>query len=249
VAASSIAPADAVVEIGPGHGALTRALLRRARHVTAVELDAVLCERLAAELGPEDRLTLVRDDFLRWPLPRGPYKVFANVPFAHTAAIVRRLTEAPAPPEDAWLIVDAGAARRFAGHPYGPETLRSLLLKPGWHVEVLRELAPTDFEPPPRARPALLWASRRGRPLVPPGQREAWRAFVTAARARRAPSVREALRGWLTGAQLAREAQRLRFQRDAPVSSLGFDQWLGLFRGLRARAPAGGARPARRRRR
>jgi hypothetical protein len=61
---------------------------------------------------------------------------------------------------------------------------------------------------------------------------------VTTARARRAGSVRGALRGLLTPPQLTQEARRLRFHPDAPVAALAFDQWLGLFRGFAARADA-----------
>ena len=236
MSASSIRATDAVVEIGPGRGALTRALLRRAGHVTAVELDPRLCEALAARLGPSPRLRVVQADFLEWPLPRGPYKVFANVPFARTAAIVRRLTGARPAPRDVHLVVERGAALRFAGRPYADETLRSLLLAPWWHVEVLRELRPTDFEPPPSVPAALLWLAPRERALVDAAQAPLYRAFVRTARARRAASVRRALRGLLTPAQLRREARLLRFDRDAPVASLGFRQWLGLFRGFAARA-------------
>lgn len=236
VAASAITAADHVVEIGPGRGALTRALLRRAGRVTAVELDPVLCDALARGLGASPQLTLVRGDFLAWPLPRGPYKVFANPPFAHTAAIVRRLTEARPRPRDVHLVVERGAALRFAGRPYADETLRSLLLAPWWHVEVLRELRPADFDPPPPVHAALLWLAPRERPLVDASEAPLYRAFVRTARARRAPSVRAALRGLLTPAQLRREARLLRLALDAPVASLDFRQWLGLFRGFAARA-------------
>jgi 23S rRNA (adenine-N6)-dimethyltransferase len=200
--------------------------------VTALEIDPVLCGALERELGSA-RLTVVRGDFLRWPLPRGPYKVFASPPFARTAAIVRRLTEAANPPQDAYLVVEDGAARRFAGAPFAEETLRSLWLKPWWHVEILREIRADEFEPPPRARCALFWAARRPRPLLEPGEAEEWRDFVAASRARAHASLRGALRGAFSRAQLARLARFLRFERDGPVTALAFEQWLGLFRGFR----------------
>src|ERR1035437_2530551 len=52
-----------VIEIGPGRGAITTALVARAKHVIAVELDALLAERLRADFPPE-RLTVVHQDVL-----------------------------------------------------------------------------------------------------------------------------------------------------------------------------------------
>jgi 23S rRNA (adenine-N6)-dimethyltransferase len=239
VARSTITAADAVVEIGAGRGALTRELLRRAGHVTAVEIDPASCAALARELGSEARLSIAQADFRSWPLPCAPYKVFANIPFAHTAAIVRRLTEAANPPTDAYLIVEDGAARRFAGAPYAKETLRSLLLKPGWQVEIAEELRAEEFDPPPDARCALLWAARRTRPLLEPALAALWGDFVAASRAGAPGSVRAALRGLLSREQLARQARLLRFERDGPITALGFEQWLGLFRAfVRVAGPA-----------
>lgn len=129
VARAAIGPADLVVEIGPGRGVLTRALAARCRQVFAVELDARLARDLAARVG-EPNVLVIAGDFLHTPLPEPPYKVVANIPFARTADIVRRLTEAAGPPEDAYLIVQREAAERFAGGPYAGESVTSLLLKP-----------------------------------------------------------------------------------------------------------------------
>ncbi|MGH2544062.1 MAG: rRNA adenine N(6)-methyltransferase family protein, partial [Ardenticatenaceae bacterium] len=140
VALSTINRRDAVVEIGPGRGVLTRELAQHCKSLLAVEIDASLCEELRDELRDLTNVSLLHDDFLQAVLPLTAYKVFANIPYNQTAAIIRKLVGAPTPPEDAYLIVQLEAAKRFAGGPYAQETLASLLLKPWWHVEIARRL-------------------------------------------------------------------------------------------------------------
>lgn len=225
-----------MVEIGPGLGALTRPLARRARRVVAVEVDAALCARLRNAFAGDPRVELVHADFLDWALPSQPFKVFANIPFAHTAAIVRRLLGAELPPADVYLVVEHAAARRFAGAPFGPETLRSLLLKPWWHAELVCEIAAREFAPPAPGACALLWLSRRPRPLVERAAAALYADFVASGFGRRGERVEDCLGGLLTREQLRRCARSLHFERGAPPSALTFDQWLGLFRCFAAHA-------------
>jgi 23S rRNA (adenine-N6)-dimethyltransferase len=230
VSRSCIGPTDTVVEIGPGLGALTRPLARRAGRVLAVEIDERLCTGLRETFAREPRVEVVRADFLDFALPSRPFKVFANIPFARTAAIVRRLTEARPGPSDVYLVVEHAAARRFAGAPFGPETLRSLLLKPRWHAELASELAPHEFSPPAAGPCALLWLARRPRPLVEDADAALYADFVAAGFGRRGDRIDACLEGLLTREQQRRCARSLRFDRAAPPSALGFEQWLGLFR-------------------
>jgi 23S rRNA (adenine-N6)-dimethyltransferase len=245
VARSCIGARDTVVEIGPGTGALTRPLARRAARVVAVELDGALCERLRAGLVAEPHVELVHADFLRWPLPRAPYKVFANVPFAHTSEILRRLVAVEPGPSDVYLVVEHGAARRWAGTPFGPETLRSLLLKPTWHAELVCDIDPHEFAPPARELCALLWLARRERPLVAATETEAWSDFVCAAFGREGDRIDACLSPFLTHEQRRRCARTLHFDRAAAPSALTFDQWLGLYRCFAAHATDDAHRRAR----
>ncbi|WP_419162398.1 rRNA adenine N(6)-methyltransferase family protein [Candidatus Palauibacter sp.] len=149
IAQAPVKRSDLVVEIGPGRGILTRELARRCREVVAVEFDGALSEALRTRFPSDDRVTIVRSDFLRFRLPDVPYKVLGNIPFNRTAAIVRRLVQAGSPPQDAWLVIQREAAERFAGSPCSRETLSSLLLKPWWQIEIVRRFCRTDFDPPP----------------------------------------------------------------------------------------------------
>ena len=230
VAGTSIATDDLVVEVGPGRGMLTQELARRCGRIVAVEVDAELVRDLRAMFYGDPHVVVEHEDFLRFDLPRTPYKVFGNIPFRQTAAIVRRLADAPPPPTDTYLVVQLEAAERFAGRPYAGETLGSLLLKPWWHIEIARRLRRTDFEPPPSVDAVLLWLSRRARPLVGISEARLYGQFVSSSFGRRGNSLRRCLRPRFTARQLGRLAQDLRFDPAGPPSALAFDQWLGLFR-------------------
>src|SRR6185295_5108016 len=94
----------------------------------AVEQDARLAARLCERFAAYDNVTVVHADFLTYTLPSTPYHVASNVPYAITAALIRRLLHAARPPDSAMLILQREAAAKFAGAPR--ETLFSLTHKP-----------------------------------------------------------------------------------------------------------------------
>ena len=229
---SSVSKNDLVVEIGPGRGVLTRELTGRCRRLIAIEIDERLVYGLSVEFREVRNLVLVHDDFFRFQLPDSLYKVFANLPYSQTAAIIRHLVDALTPPEEAYVVVQREAADRFAGGPYASETLPSLLLKPWWHVEITRRLRRSDFEPPPAVDSVLLWLARRPRPLINQSQRLLYRDFVASSFGRHGGTIRQCLRTVFTRHQIGHLARDLRFSPGASPSLLTFDQWLGLYRFL-----------------
>ncbi len=218
---SDIGETDLVVEIGPGKGHITRELLPRCGRLLAAELDPALCQRLKSRFAGEDKLRLYQGDFLRTPLPKGDYKVFANIPFSQTTAIIRRLTEGPNPPQAAWLVVELGAAKRFAGA--GRESLASLGLKPFFDLRVAARIPRGEFHPMPRVDAALLELKRRPVPDLPPKERGRYLAFLRQAQT-------QGLRRLLTKRQAA---TALRLAGLPPVgedANMKYVQWLCLFR-------------------
>lgn len=201
---------------------LTTALVATGARVLTVEVDPDLAQTVREQFGA--RVEAARGDFLRFEIPEGA-RIVANLPFSITAEAVRHIVRSGA--TDAHLIVQREAAERFAGAPWGRETLPSLELKPWWHVEVLRPLHRTDFDPPPSVDCVYLWLARR-RPALVEDER-AYRAFLgrTFGRGR---TLREALRSVFTRPQVERLARDLRLPLDAPPSTATFEQWLALFR-------------------
>lgn len=93
VATAQIQPGDRVLEIGPGPGALTKALLEQGAHVYAVEMDPLLAKAL--ERLQNGRLTIFEADILQFPLTSLPpqLKVVANLPYHITTPILEKMFE------------------------------------------------------------------------------------------------------------------------------------------------------------
>lgn len=230
VAQARVSPQDLVLEIGPGRGALTAPLAGSCGELIAVEIDSRLCGLLREQFRRDRHVSIIHGDALRVELPTRPYKVVGNIPFSSTAAIMRRLVDGPFPPSDAYLVTQREAAYRFAGGPHAPESLVSLLLKPDWQVEIVRQFRRGDFDPPPRVHTVLLWLARRPRSLVHATEREPYRHFVRSCFGQGGNTIRQCLGSSFTRVEIRRLSIELRFRPDEPPSGLTFDQWLGLFR-------------------
>lgn len=222
------APGDLVVEAGAGDGALTEALADAGLRVVAVEKDARLYRLLRERFALRPEVTCHHADFLAFPLPATPYRVVSNVPYAITAALVRKLLHAARPPNEALLIVQREAAEKFAGTPR--ETQFSLLHKPWSEISIAGAVARRDFVPLPRVASALLRISRRATPLVGAASASRYRTFVRQTFGRGTREISQSLRRYLTARQIRRLADDLSFARHGPASQLTFDQWLGVFR-------------------
>lgn len=118
VEVSGIGPSDTVVEIGPGHGRLTRLLAERADKVIAIELDEELHSRAREEVEDCRNVTLVRGDALHYPYGRlGPFKVVANIPYYLTTQLLFTLLESGKGPISMTLTLQKEVAERIVAGP------------------------------------------------------------------------------------------------------------------------------------
>ncbi len=154
VAALEVSPADHVVEIGPGKGALTRLLAATGANVSAVEKDAGLAEELRREFSSGiENVGIVTGDFLEHDLSLSPagLKVFGNVPYNITSGIVSRLVDLRSKIDAAVLMVQDEVAARLSASPgtkdYGAISVRLQLVS---KVEKLFAVPPSCFRPRPR---------------------------------------------------------------------------------------------------
>lgn len=141
VRGSSISSSDTVLEIGSGTGIITRELLQITPHVIPIEKDP--------------KLTKHPQDFLTYPLPKYPYKVFSNIPFSITGDIIRKLLQSPNPPTDCYLIMQSQAAAKFIIQPKA-NTLAAILYYPFWDIQIIHRFARTDFSPDPAVDSVLV---------------------------------------------------------------------------------------------
>jgi 16S rRNA (adenine1518-N6/adenine1519-N6)-dimethyltransferase len=165
-----------VVEIGPGPGGLTRALLALgARRLIAIERDerAVAALREIAQRYP-GRLDIVAGDALKTDVPAllGPERarIVANLPFnIATALLVNWLTAEPWPPwyEMMVLMFQREVAERIVARPGGKSYGRLAVLA-GWRAEakILFDVAPSAFVPPPKVTSSVVRLVPRPEPLA-----------------------------------------------------------------------------------
>jgi 23S rRNA (adenine-N6)-dimethyltransferase len=176
---AELRPGELVVEIGAGAGAITRALARRGAEVVAVEVDpawAALLRRSVPDVGP-GRVHVVECDFLRYRMPRRPFRVVACIPFALTTAILHRLLDDPLiEMRRADLIVQHEVARKRASLP--PTTLVSTTWVPWWEMRTGPLVPRVQFRPVPRVDGEVLVVTRREPPLLPAGMAEPYATFV-----------------------------------------------------------------------
>jgi len=218
---------DVVYEIGSGKGIITEQLARRCKHVVAIEKDPCLSALLLQQFADRPNVTIHECDFLHYHLPRKPYKVFANIPFNITTAIVTKLTSAEHPPEDAYLVMQKEAADRFLGKPH--ESLYSVLLKPWFEAELVHRFRRKDFVPEPQVDVVMLRLRKRGPPLVKRADRQSFRDFVVFSFTTCQPPPGYIFKGIFTRPQLKHMRKELGIDLDATPTSLTFEQWLNVF--------------------
>jgi 23S rRNA (adenine-N6)-dimethyltransferase len=113
IAAADVGPGDLVLDVGAGTGAITAQLLRRGASVVAIELHPRRVHELRERFAGRP-VTVVRADASDLRLPRRPFKVVSNPPFATTTALLRRLTGPSSRLDRASLVLPAFAAARWA---------------------------------------------------------------------------------------------------------------------------------------
>ena len=116
---AQVCGADTVVEVGPGLGTLTGALLERGAKVFAVELDKRLFEYLKSNFGENENLNLVNADAVDMPLAGLPpevsdFKIVANLPYAISTPWLDAVLSSGRLPKMMSLMLQKEAALRFA---------------------------------------------------------------------------------------------------------------------------------------
>ncbi|HVT74628.1 MAG TPA: 16S rRNA (adenine(1518)-N(6)/adenine(1519)-N(6))-dimethyltransferase RsmA [Lacunisphaera sp.] len=172
---AGVKPGDAVVEIGPGLGTLTSALLEAGAEVWAVEKDPVLHAHLARTLAPaQPRLHLLAADAMDEPLAGLPagraasFKIVANLPYAISTPWMDAVLSGPLP-DRMVLMLQQEAAQRYVTAP-GSKLFGaiSIFLQSAYEPLPGHRVAPGCFLPKPEVDSVLLHLARRPEPFVFP---------------------------------------------------------------------------------
>lgn len=226
---SSLHKDDTVLEIGSGKGIITEALAKSVKSVIAIEADTGLYNELGEKLRQFSNVKIHNSDFLQFDLPKGQYKIFSNIPFNITAEIIKKIVGTKNAPEYSYLIVQEEAAKKYAGQPYGNETLFSVLNKPWFSFGVTHKFRRTDFNPVPKVDTVLLSIQKLVQPLIQPNQAVQYKDFVTYGFTSVRPNLKKGYKNVFGHIQFLKLADELKFAADAKPTDLNFEQWSGMF--------------------
>jgi 16S rRNA (adenine1518-N6/adenine1519-N6)-dimethyltransferase len=163
VDAARIEPSDTVLEIGPGHGALTKELLKTGARVVAIEKDEALTAELRHTFEQEraaGRFQLVEGDVRDFEpahhgLSAGGFILAANIPYYITGEILRQFLSSDAQPKRLALLIQKEVADRILARNK-KESILSLSVKAFGVPSIAAKVARGNFSPPPSVDSAIL---------------------------------------------------------------------------------------------
>ena len=243
---------EQVLEIGPGLGSLTLALLEAGAQVSAVEIDPPLAQALpttAQARFPEAKLQVFTADALTITGPESidgatPTRLVANLPYNVAVPIVLTVLEKLPSIQTVLVMVQAEVADRLAATP-GNKIYGVPSAKVAWYASARRTLTigRNVFYPVPNVDSALVKIERRPHPDTA-ATREQVFAVIDAAFAQRRKTLRQALAGLAGSAGAAQEAlERAGVSPTARGETLDIDQFAAVAQQLNA-ASAGACVPA-----
>jgi 16S rRNA (adenine1518-N6/adenine1519-N6)-dimethyltransferase len=184
VSALAPEPADTVVEIGPGRGALTDLLADRCGRLVAIEIDRDLAAHLRARYAGRDHIQIVEGDALEtdWGAIAGPsYLLAGNLPYYITTPLIFRILEGPRP-DRAVLLVQREVAARLVAEPgsddYGALTVN---VQVSTSVRIVARVNAGSFHPRPTVDSSIVLLTPLAEPPLGAAEEDEFRRFVQAA--------------------------------------------------------------------
>jgi len=212
-------PGQALVEIGPGLGALTAPLRERCGTLTVIELDRDLAARLHGQEGlnviEADVLTV---DFAALARTLGqPLRVVGNLPYNISTPILFHLLDSASVVADQHFMLQKEVAQRMAAAPGGKDYGRlSVMLQWRYRIDTVLDVPPMAFEPPPKVDSAIV--RMQPLPLAARQPPQLLRELVTVAFSQRRKLLRHTLGRWLAERGFAGSFDLQRRAEEVPVT-------------------------------
>ena len=208
VAAVAPEPGQHIVEIGPGRGALTWALLARAHTMDAIEIDRDLAAALAADPRAAGALRIhvgdaLRTDFVGLRGAGPPLRIVGNLPYNISTPLLFDLLRQRDAILDMHFMLQKEVVNRMAARPGGKDYGRlTVMLAAHAEVEALFDVGPGAFQPPPQVWSAVVRVRPSGAPRFDLGDDATLRTLVTAVFSQRRKTLRNGLKGLLAAAEI-----------------------------------------------
>lgn len=223
---------DTVLEVGPGLGTLTKRLVKRAAHVTAVEFDRDLAAKLPATVR-SDRLDVVQEDILAFDLTalQPGYKVVANIPYYLTSNLIRGLCESTNPFSTAAILIQKEVAERVVAEP-GQMSILSVSAQFYCEVSLGPVVRAELFTPPPKVDSQVLVLRYRSQPLFEDVDTKRFLRLVKAGFSQKRKTLENALSG---GLAISKEEARTLLQAAGipggqRAQALSLTDWYALYK-------------------
>jgi 16S rRNA (adenine1518-N6/adenine1519-N6)-dimethyltransferase len=234
--AAEVSAGDTVLEIGPGLGTLTAALLDRGARVVCVEFDMQLVPGLKKKFGKNPLFSIVHQDILRFDfsvLPSG-YKVVANIPYYLTSNLLRRMHEAAHAYSQAALLMQKEVAQRVCATPGDMSILSvstQLFSTPHLGLEVPAHL----FTPPPKVDSQILSLRYKTTPQFEGLNTVAYLRIVKAGFSEKRKMLRSSLSSGLGLPKTEVEAlcQKAGINPQLRAQTLSLEDWYRLYKARR----------------
>lgn len=243
--AGNVTKHDTVLEIGPGKGVLTRALLDTGARVVVVETDKgmlpILEETFASECTTK-QLTIVHEDILEVSLTTtnlsktpfnicGEYKVIANIPYYITGEIIRRFLVAENQPQTMVLLVQKEVAERIAKSK--KESVLSLSVKAYGQPRYVSTVAARYFNPPPKVDSAVLAISNISKKFFEEITEERFFKVVKSGFSSKRKKLTNNLSSFGSKQHLETTLSRLGLNENLRAEDVSLEEWVSLARELK----------------
>jgi 23S rRNA (adenine-N6)-dimethyltransferase len=180
IAKSNLTSTDTVYDIGAGSGVITSRLALKVGKVIAVEFEPRIVETLKQNTEKLTNVSVRHEDFLKTPLPKTAYKIFANIPFHLSSPIIKRFINTPDAPQAVYLIVQKQFGEKLVSNESGRFTAQlGMIIGAEYTVKILKNLQKADFWPNPAIDTVFIEMVKRKQPLVPKDRLKAYEQCTT----------------------------------------------------------------------
>ncbi len=235
LSAASVTPEDLVLEIGPGPGVLTQALLKAGAQVIAIEKDRLFAHHLERLQTEDRRLNVIETDFLDYPLESlnlsKKIKVVANLPYHITTPIIAKLFQYKEQIESITIMVQKEVALRFIAEEKSSDySSISLFIRYNSDPTYCFTVKPTSFFPKPSIHSAVVHLDLVKRELVQ--DETAFFSFVRTAFQQRRKMLRQSLKELFPSHLVEEKLLEMKNKNSARPEELSLNEFVTLFSAL-----------------
>jgi 16S rRNA (adenine1518-N6/adenine1519-N6)-dimethyltransferase len=169
IAAAELTGSDAVLEVGPGLGVMTREILPQVKQLVAVELDPLFVRELKTEFAQATNLEIIEGDILKLRLAdirhstfdiRNSYKIITNLPYNITSSFLKKFLLEPPAPERIVVMLQKEVAEKITTNDQRlttkPTSLLGLMCNLYAACSPVCKVSAGSFAPPPKVESAVI---------------------------------------------------------------------------------------------